>query len=145
MVWLAVSRRASKSRRNSLKVNVISPAGGRGVAFDRGSHGQERMREHGQGGRAVPGFPAPDLVLIEPDQSFGGLEGFLDTPALAGHLHEGAQRDRAGVVAAQVSVLAGAVVAVIPLRRSVSARHASGLVSAARRHGSGRHGWGRAG
>jgi hypothetical protein len=37
----------------------------------------------------VPGGPAPDLLLIEPGESFGGLEGFLDTPALTGHPHEG--------------------------------------------------------
>ena len=53
------------------------------------------MGEHGQGGPAVPGVPAPDLVLIESDQAFGGLEGFLDAPALTGDGDQGAQRDRA--------------------------------------------------
>jgi hypothetical protein len=52
--------------------------GGCGVAFGCGGHGQEGVGEHGRGGPSMPGAPAPDLVLIEPDQSFGGLEGFLD-------------------------------------------------------------------
>ena len=74
-MWLVASRRASKSRRNSLTVNVISPVGvGLGVAFGGGGHGQESVGEHGQGGPAVPGAPAPDLVLVEADQAFGGLE-----------------------------------------------------------------------
>ena len=90
MVWWVTRSRASKSRRNSLTVNAIRPVGcGLGVAFDGGGHGQEGMGEHGQGGPAVPGGPAPDLVLIEPGQSFGGLEGFLDAPALSGHARPG--------------------------------------------------------
>ena len=55
---------------------------GLGVSFGSGGHGQEGVGEHGQGGPAMPGGPAPDLVLIQPGQSFGGLEGFLDPPAL---------------------------------------------------------------
>ena len=93
MVWLVVSSRASKSRRNSLTVNADQTGrGGCGVTFGRGGHGQEGMREHGQGGPAMPGGPAPDLVLIQPDEAFGGLERFLDAPALAGHGHQGVQR-----------------------------------------------------
>ena len=85
MVCGAARSRASKRRRNSLTVNVIRPVGGGlGVAFGGGGHGQEGMGEHGQGGPAVPGGPAPDLVLVEPGQAFGGLEGFLDAPALPG-------------------------------------------------------------
>ncbi|MCW2661105.1 MAG: hypothetical protein JWP83_2257 [Mycobacterium sp.] len=49
--------------------------GGCRVAFDGGGYGQEGMGEHGQGGPSVPGVPASDLVLVEPDESFGGLEG----------------------------------------------------------------------
>ena len=64
------------------------------VAFAGGGHGQEGMGEHGQGGPAVPGGPAPDLVLIKPGQSFGGLEGFLDAPALTGDGDEGVQGGR---------------------------------------------------
>lgn len=71
-------------------VNVISPAGVGVVSRSTAAAwARKAMREHGQGGPAVSGFPAPDLVLIEPDQPFGGLEGFLDAPTLAGQLHEG--------------------------------------------------------
>ena len=51
-----------------------SGGGGLDVAFGGGGHGQEGVGEHGQGGPAVPGAPAPDLVLVEADQAFGGLE-----------------------------------------------------------------------
>src|ERR1700741_5399117 len=69
------------------------------------------MGEHGQGGPAVPGPPAPPLVLIQSDQSFGGLERFFDAPALTGDGDQGAQRNGSGGVAAQVGMLAGGVVA----------------------------------
>jgi hypothetical protein len=85
--------------------------GGRGVAFDRGSHGQEGVREHGQGGPAVPGGPAADLVLINADQAVSCLERFLDAPALTCHGDQGAQRDGPRGVAAQVGQLAGGVIA----------------------------------
>jgi hypothetical protein len=49
------------------------------------------MGEHGQSGPAVPGALAPNLVLIQADQSFGGLERFLDSPTLTGHGDQGAQ------------------------------------------------------
>ena len=64
---------------------------GLGVTFGGGGHGQEGVGEHGQGGPAVPGGPAPDLVLIQSGEPFGGLEGFLDTPALTGHGDQGVQ------------------------------------------------------
>lgn len=67
---------------------------GCGVTFDRSGHGQEGMSEHGQSGPSIPGSPAPDLVLIEPDQTFGGLERFLDAPPLAGDGDQGTQGDR---------------------------------------------------
>ena len=92
MCWVTRSR-ASKSRRNSLTVNVIRPVGcGLGVAFGGGGHGQEGVGEHGQGGPAVPGGPAADLVLVQPGEAFGGLEGFLDAPALSRHGDQGVQR-----------------------------------------------------
>ena len=59
----------------------------------------------------MPGAPAPNLVLIESDQAFGGLEGFFDTPALTGHGHQRVQWHRPRAVAAEVGVLAGGVVA----------------------------------
>jgi hypothetical protein len=78
---------------------------GLGVAFGGGGHGQEGVGEHGQGGPAVPGGPAPHLVLVKPDQAFGGLERFLDAPALTGNRDESAQRDWTWAVTAQVCVL----------------------------------------
>jgi hypothetical protein len=50
-------------------------------------------------------------MLVEPGQRLGGLERFLDPPALPGHPHEGAQWHRTWGVAAQVGQFAGAVVA----------------------------------
>ena len=83
IVWLVASKSASKSRRNSLTVNAIRPTrpGARHVRPQ--CHGQEGVAI-GQSGPSIPGSPAPDLVLIEPDQTFGGLERFLDAPPLAG-------------------------------------------------------------
>jgi len=51
-----------------------------------------------------------DLVLVETDVAFAGLEVLLDPPALPGHSNQIAQRD-AVVVAAVVGKLAGGVVA----------------------------------
>jgi hypothetical protein len=41
-------------------------------------HGQERVRQHGQGHPPVPAAPAADLVLVQADLTFGGLEALLD-------------------------------------------------------------------
>ena len=59
----------------------------------------------------MPGGPAADLVLIQPGEILGGLEGFFDAPALPGDADRGAQREGACAVPAQVGQLAGAVVA----------------------------------
>lgn len=77
------------------------------VAFDRGGDGEEGVGEHREGGPAVPGIPAADLVLVEPDQAFGRLEGLLDAPALSGDADQLGQRGRPGRPAAQVGKLAG--------------------------------------
>src|SRR3954451_10637827 len=69
------------------------------------------MGEHGQGGPTMPRGPAPDLVLVEAGESFGGLEGFLDTPALTGHGDQRVQCGRPWCVAAQVGQLAGGIIA----------------------------------
>ena len=69
------------------------------------------MREHGRGNPAVPGRPAPHLVLIEAGQFVVGLERFLDFPAPSGHPHISAQGRRFGAV----TVVKG------PLRRACSA------------------------
>jgi hypothetical protein len=45
----------------------------------------------------VPGGPAADLMLIEAGEAFGGLEGFLDAPALSRDDDQGPQRHRVGV------------------------------------------------
>ena len=111
-MWLAASSRESKSRRNALTVSVIhARCGWLDVPLDSDGYCEEGAGEHGQGGPAVPGTPAPDLVLSESDEPFGGLKGLLDTPALAGHGDQGAQPDRPRAAAAQVGVLPGAVVA----------------------------------
>jgi hypothetical protein len=53
-------------------------------------HGEDGMREHDQGGVAVPGVPSADPVLVEPEGHVD-LEASLDAPAGTGHLDEGAQ------------------------------------------------------
>ena len=104
--------RASKSRRNSLTIKVIRRSWRwLGVAFGGGGRRPGRLGEHGQGGPAVPGGPAADLVLIDAGQSLGGLEGFLDAPALTGHLDQGVQGGGPRRVAAQVGQFAGGIVA----------------------------------
>ena len=50
-------------------------------------------------------------MLVEPDQAFGGLERFLDAPALPGHGYQGVQGDRAWTVAAEVGQFPGGIVA----------------------------------
>jgi hypothetical protein len=54
--------------------------------------GEEGVGEHREGDVAVPAVPAADLVLVQADFSFGGLEGLLDRPAGAGDPHQLAQR-----------------------------------------------------
>jgi hypothetical protein len=48
--------------------------------FGQGRHHQEGMGKHGQGGPAVPGAPAADLMLVKADQALAGLEALLDPP-----------------------------------------------------------------
>jgi hypothetical protein len=36
-------------------------------AFGQGGHDQEGVGNHGQGGPPIPGAPAADLVLVQPD------------------------------------------------------------------------------
>jgi len=43
-------------------------------------HHEEGVGEHGQGGPAVPGAPAAELVLVQADQAFAGLEALLNLP-----------------------------------------------------------------
>jgi hypothetical protein len=58
------------------------------VASDGGEDGQECVGEHRQGGPPVPEVPATDLVLVQADQTLGGLEVLLDFPPQPGHRHE---------------------------------------------------------
>jgi hypothetical protein len=47
-------------------------------SFSAGGHHQEGMGNHGQGGPAVPGAPATDLVLVQADLGLGLLEALLN-------------------------------------------------------------------
>ena len=69
------------------------------VAFGGGGHGEEGVSEHGQHGRALPGHPAADLVLVQADQALGGLEGLLDPPPLPSDGDQCGQRYRGGAPA----------------------------------------------
>jgi hypothetical protein len=40
-------------------------------AFDHGGDGEEGVREHGQDAPAVPGGPAPHLMLVQAGEAFG--------------------------------------------------------------------------
>ena len=66
-----------RSRRISATVNAIMSASGSGLRGG-GEDGQEGQGEHGQGDVAVPAGPAADLVVVQADLAFGGLESFLD-------------------------------------------------------------------
>jgi hypothetical protein len=46
--------------------------------FSQGRHHEEGVGEHGQGGPAVPGTPAADLMGVQADQALAGLEALLD-------------------------------------------------------------------
>ena len=39
------------------------------------------MSQHGEGDVSIPGVVAADLVLVEANLAFGGLESLLDGPA----------------------------------------------------------------
>jgi len=54
--------------------------GRRAGVLDGGGDGEESQGEHGQGGPPVPGVPAADLMLIQPGQSFAGLEILFSQP-----------------------------------------------------------------
>src|SRR5690349_7277212 len=59
----------------------------------------------------MPGRPAADLVLVQPDLTLSGLEAFFHDPADSRHPHELSEGSRAGCPAAVESQLAGGVVA----------------------------------
>ena len=45
-----------------------------GGAFGGRHHGEERVREHREGDPPMPGFPLPDLMLVQAGEPFAGLE-----------------------------------------------------------------------
>jgi hypothetical protein len=79
-----------------------------GVGYQHAEYGE---REHGQHGVAMPSGPAADLVVVEPDLAFPGLEALLDRPSGAGDADQAPERDRGGGPAQVVRELAGAAVA----------------------------------
>ncbi|MBM0257781.1 hypothetical protein [Micromonospora sp. 4G55] len=56
----------------------------------------------------MPAGPAADLVVVQADLAFAGLEQLLNAPAGPGDAHEGVQRHRCGRPAQVVGQLAGA-------------------------------------
>ena len=76
-----------------------------------GEYRQECVGEHDEDGRAVPGGPGAYLQLIEPGESFAGLEGFFDGPASPGYPHQRGQGRGSGTIAAVVRQFAGVIVA----------------------------------
>jgi hypothetical protein len=70
------------------------------AAISGGDRGQDRRGEHDQGGVAVPGVPASDLVLVEADGAFRVLEAGFHCPADASDTHERGQADPGRCVAA---------------------------------------------
>jgi hypothetical protein len=55
--------------------------GGMAGALGHGRHDQEGVGEHGKGDPPVPGAPAGDLVVVQPNQSLAGLEALFHRPA----------------------------------------------------------------
>jgi hypothetical protein len=47
-------------------------------------HGEIGVGQQGEGDVAVPGVVAADLIVVEPDLGFRGLEAVFDRPAGAG-------------------------------------------------------------
>jgi hypothetical protein len=81
-----------------------------GVVGQGGDH-QEGVGNHGQGGPAVPGAPAADLMLVQAAKALAGLEAFFDGPAAPGDPDQHGQGYRAGCPAVVEGQLAGLGVA----------------------------------
>lgn len=75
------------------------------IKLGRGQDGQERVGEQGQGGPAVPGGPAADLVLVQGGEFLAGGEPVLDLPPGPGYLHQLGQWHQGGGVGAVEGVL----------------------------------------
>jgi hypothetical protein len=83
----------------------------RAGAVGHGGDHQEGVGEHGQGGPAIPGAPAADLMSVQATQALAGLKTLLDGPAPPGHPDQGGQRHRVGHETAVEGQLAGLGVA----------------------------------
>src|SRR5438067_6563132 len=66
----------------------------RGLSVVGGANCQDGEGGQRKGGEPVPGVPTADLVLVEPDLAFGGLEALFDGPPDPGNAHEGGQGGR---------------------------------------------------
>jgi hypothetical protein len=65
----------------SLQVTPISSCvGGWRVCWVRAATTRKAWAKHGQGGPAVPGAPAADLMLVQAAQTLAGLEGLFNPP-----------------------------------------------------------------
>src|SRR5215211_7504274 len=73
-----------------MRYRMSGPLGG-------GEHRQEGERDHGEGGPAVPGAPAADLMLVQAAQALAGMERFLNGPAPPGDLTRTASGTGRGV------------------------------------------------
>jgi hypothetical protein len=60
----------------------MSPSRSRRLRLSGCGDSEERVGEHGQGDVPAPGVIAADLVFVEADLPFRGLEAFLDGPAV---------------------------------------------------------------
>ncbi|MGQ5639030.1 MULTISPECIES: hypothetical protein [unclassified Streptomyces] len=56
-----------------------------------GNGGEEGQREHGKGDGAVPGGPVADLVVVQADLAFCGLEARFDAPPAPGDANQRGQ------------------------------------------------------
>jgi hypothetical protein len=98
-------------------------------------HHEEGVGDHSQGGPAVPGAPAADLVLVQAAKALAGLEALFDGPAAPGDPHQGGQEHGAGCPAAVESQLAGGAVASDqqPVLAGLAARMGGAVVQADKR------------
>jgi len=101
----------------------------------KGGHDQEGVGEDGQGGPAVPGAPAAELVLVQADQALAGLESLFDRPAPPRDPDQSGQEHGAGCPAAVEGQLTGGAVAADqqPGLTSLAANMGSSVVQADKR------------
>jgi hypothetical protein len=71
-----------------------------GMGGSDGQGGEYRQCEQAQDGSSSPRCPGADLMLVEPDQGFGGLEVLLDRPSAPGDVHQVVNSTSLGTLAA---------------------------------------------